>query len=160
MNSRTDYSAAVLECFETLDVALMRKLWRHIRPDLPQPDDDAETLATLHMARTECNAVKPRSRMYSHAWLRERGLPSQLPDAMRASAERMFPIVVRAVGISYNTRSPLLREIVTPIREAMGDAVLEIHADDHNLGDDDLVKRHMREAKERTVRKLLGRVRS
>jgi hypothetical protein len=157
MNGLTDHSAAFLECLETLDVALMRKLWRHVRPDLPQPDNDADTLATLHLARTECDAVKPRLRMYSHGWLRERALPSKLPDAMRASAERMFPIVVSAVGISVNAMSPLMREIIAPIRTAMQNAVLEIHSDDPTLSDSELVKRHMREAKARTIAKLLGR---
>ena len=154
--SMIDYSAAFREAIETLDVDLMRKLWRHLRPDLPQPDDDSEALATLHLARTECDAIKPRLRMYSHCWLRERALPSKLPDAMRASAERMFPTVVRAVGISYNTSSALLKPIVPIVRQAMADAVLEIHAHDRELRDDDLVKRHMREAKERTTARLLG----
>ena len=42
------------------------------------------------------------------------------------------------------------------VRQAMADAVLEIHAHDRELRDDDLVKRHMREAKERTTARLLG----
>jgi hypothetical protein len=156
MNGRTDYSAAFLECMETLDAGLIRKLWRQLRPGLPQPVDDAEALATLHLARTGCDAIKTAARMYSHCWLKERALPSQLPDAMRASAERMYPTVKRAVGISVNTISPLLKPVMAEVRTAMANAVLEIHAHDPSLSDDDLVRRQMREAKQQTMRKLLG----
>jgi hypothetical protein len=156
MNGRTDYSAAVLECLETLDVTLIRKLWRHLQPQLPQPGSDDEALATLHLARTECELIKPAARMYSHCWLKERSLPSQLPDAMRAAAERMYPTVKRAVGISVNTISPLLKPVMAEVRTAMANAVLEIHAHDPSLSDDDLVRRQMREAKQQTMRKLLG----
>lgn len=157
MSKAIDYSAAFQACIETLDVALMRKLWRHIQPNLPQPENDEETLISLHMARTQTSALDARLRMYSHAWLVERGYPSQLPDHLRASAERMYPRVVRAVGISVNASSPLRQAVMLPVREAMADAVLEIHADDPTLGDDALVKRHMMEARTRTLGQLLGK---
>lgn len=154
--SLTNYSAAFKECLEQLDVALMRKLWQHTAPNMPQPETDEETLITIHMARTECKVVAPKLRMYSHCWLKERGYPSQLPDHMRASAERMYPKIVRAVGLSVNAKSDLLKPIVEPVRTAMEQAVLEIHADDPSLSDDALIKRHINEAKSRTLKTLLG----
>ena len=134
----------------------MRKLWAHIAPHLPQPRDDAETLATLHLARTESEAVKESYRLYSHHWLRERGYPSRLPDHLKAKAERMYPVMVRAVGISVNTTSPLLKPAMLEVRTAMEQAVLDIHADDPNLSDDALVKRRIEEAKQQTIKRLLG----
>ena len=92
--------------------------------------------------------------MYSHSWLKERGLPSMLPDHMRASAERMYPIATRAVGISVNATSPLLKTVTVPVREAMETAVMEAFADGAS---DATVKRHMMEAKDRALGKLLGR---
>jgi hypothetical protein len=153
--SPTDYSAAFRRCLETADVALMRKLWRHLQPNLPQPETDEATLTAIHMARTSAQSIDVKLRMYSHAWLVERGVPSLLPDDMRASAMRMYPRVARAVGISVNARSEWMRPATLPVRQAMENAVLEAFADN---ADDATVKRHMMEAKERTMRQLFGRV--
>jgi hypothetical protein len=155
MTEQTDYSAAVRECLESGDIALMRKLWKHIAPHLPQPRNDEEALITLHMARTASTTVDTKKRMYSHCWLKERSYPSQLPDPMRASAERMYPIVVKAVGTSINASSALFREVLVPVRAAVREAILEIHADG-KIDDSTLVKRRILEAKQATVRKLLG----
>src|SRR5262245_14354617 len=155
MAEQINYSAAVRECLESGDVALMRKLWKHIAPHLPQPRNDEEALITLHMARTGSNTVETKKRMYSHCWLKERSYPSQLPDSMRASAERMYPITVKAVGTSINASSPLFREVLVPVKSAVKDAILEIHADG-KIDDSPLVKKRIIEAKETTVRKLLG----
>lgn len=151
--SVTGYSTGFRRCLETLDVELMRKLWKHVRPNLPQPETAEDTLISIHMARTQANTIDVKLRGYSHAWLLERGLPSQLPDHLRASAERMYPRVVRAVGISVNARSPLLAAVVVPVREAMENAVNEAFADNAS---DDIVSRHMADARSRTLRKLLG----
>lgn len=155
MNGRTDYSAAVRRCFETLDVSLMRKLWKHIAPHMPQPKNDEEALVTLHMARTSCDAIDAKLRMYSHAWLRERSYPSQLPDHMKASAERLYPIVVKAVGTSINSFSGVIKPVLGEVRQAVKDAVLEIHADG-KIDDSDLVRRRINEAKQLALGKLLG----
>jgi vacuolar-type H+-ATPase subunit C/Vma6 len=149
----TDYSAAFLDCLKTLDVGLMRKLWRHLRPNQDQPQGDAETLATLHLARTECRALKANLRMYSHSWLTERALPSLLPDHMRASAMRMYPITARAVGISVNSKASVFKPALLAVRTAMETAVKESFADNDS---DDMMKRHMEEARHRALGKLLG----
>jgi hypothetical protein len=153
---QTDFSAAFRQCLETLDIDLMRKLWRHVAPNMPQPESDDDTLVSIHIARTESKTVKTKLRMYSHCWLRERGYPSRLPDHMKVSAERLYPKIVRTVGISVNSSSPLFKPVMKQVQKAMQDAVMDIHADDPELTDDDLITRHMREARKRTLNKLLG----
>lgn len=156
MNCQTDWSAAFRSCLETLDVALMRKLWRHVQPNMPQPESDEATLTTIHLARTQAASIDVKLRLYSHAWLVERGVPSLLPDEMRASAMRMYPRVARAVGISVNARSEWMQGATIPVRQAMETAVLEAFADNAS---DEVVKRHMMDAKQRTMRQLFGRTR-
>lgn len=153
--STTDYSAAFRDCLERLDVSLIRKLWRHVRPDLPQPKTDEAALVALHHARTQASSINFKMRAYSHAWLVERSFPSGLPDRLRPSAERMYPRIVRAVGIASSVRSPLLKPISNEIRSAMEQSVLESFAD--GKGDDDaFVKRRMMEARDATITSFVG----
>ena len=95
-----------LRCLEEVDVAGVRRLWQHVSPHLPQPKDDAEALATIHVARTQSEAIGFRLRAYSHRWLIDRNLPSMLPDIMGPKAERTYPRVVEAVGISVTAVDP------------------------------------------------------
>jgi hypothetical protein len=139
----------------TLDVTRARELWREKFSHLPQPKSDEEMLATLHIARTQSEIITDKLRYYSHAWLRERGLPTHLPDHMRQPAERMYPVNVPCVGISINTKSDLMRPIVPLVRGAMENAVLEAYADGH-AAEPVLIKGRMMEARKTTVRKLLG----
>jgi hypothetical protein len=155
--SQTGFSAAFVDCMRTLDVALMRKLWKHVFPHLPQVDSDEEALATLHHARTQSDHIVLKLRAYSHRWLLERSIPSGLPDEMRQSAERMYPVITRAVGISVNSRNPILKPIMGLVRESMENAVLEAHADGR-IDDSPFVTERMAEARNQTMRKLLGRI--
>lgn len=154
--SMVDYSAAFVECTRSLDVALMRKLWPRVLPHLPPPSSDEEALATLHHARTQCNKIAVKLRAYSHRWLLERSIPSGLPDEMKQSAERMYPVVHKAVGVSLNSRNPIVRPALDLVRASIRDAILEAHADGR-IDDTAFVKARMAEAKDRTMRKLLGR---
>lgn len=149
-----DHSAEFRRCLVDLDIEGMRRLWRHTSSHLPQPKNDADALAALHLARTQAKSVPFKLRAYSHRWLTERGLPSQLPDNLRPKAERMYPVVVDAVGISVNAKSELLLPIVPHIRAAMENVVLDAYAN----GDKDpsIIKARMNEAKQSTVRKLVG----
>lgn len=133
-----------------LDVAGIRGLWAKIAPHLHQPKDDAEALATLHVARTGAESIPHRHRFYSHQWCTERGFPSKLPDALKPQAERMYPRAVGAVGISVNF-PPLLKTVGLAVRGAMSDAVEEVYAD--GRGDDiPLVRKRMAEARVRELR--------
>lgn len=143
------------KCMVTLDVERARELWRIVFSHLPPINSDEEMLRTLHLARTQSEPLAARLRYYSHQWLLERGLPSALPDDLRPSAEKMYPSVTRAVGISVNSGSELFKPIVTLVRGAMEQSVLETFADGH-AKDDEVVRRRMMEAKRTTVRKLLG----
>jgi hypothetical protein len=142
-------------CMVSLDVKRAREVWKLVAPHLPPIKSDAEMLTTLHLARTQSPFVTDKLRFYSHCWLLERGHPSALPDKLKPAAERMYPRMVRSVGISMNVRSDLFRPIVGQVRGAMEDAVLEVYADGKSE-DISLVKRRMSEARKSTVRRLLG----
>jgi hypothetical protein len=142
-------------CMVSLDVARAKEVWKLVAPHLPPITSDAEMLTTLHLARTQSPVVNDRLRFYSHCWLVERGHTSALPDKLKPAAERMYPRMVRSVGISMNVRSELFRPIVGHVRGAMEDAVKEVYADGKEE-DVELIRRRMREARRMTVRKLLG----
>jgi hypothetical protein len=142
-----DFRAAL----EAGDVRLCKRMWAAFMPHLPEPSD-AE--AAMHMARTGAETISFRARAWSHRWLSERDLPSQLPDKLKPSAERIYPRVVEGVGISVNTRSPYLKPAMIEVRHAMEDVVSDCYAN----GDTDpaIVRPRMNEARERTMRQLFG----
>jgi hypothetical protein len=149
-----DHAAEFLRCLINLNVEGIRKLWAHVQPNLPQPKNDSEALIALHMARTSSTRLPVRYRAYSHAWLIERGLPSQLPDHLKPKAERLYPVVRDAVGISVNTTSAMFEPMIVPVRTAMENAVLDAYAEGRK--DPAFVKARMKEAQERETKKLLG----
>lgn len=110
-------------------MAGIRALWAKVSPHLPQPASDAEALATIHRARTEARSIPLRLRAYSHRWLIDHALPSGLPDELKPRAERMYPRIVRAVGIAVRGISEAGRERAVLVREAMVDAVENAYAD-------------------------------
>ena len=124
-----------------LDVVGAAKLWFRIAPNAPQPKSNHDVLATLHHARTRAQSIPDELRCYSHAWLAERNLPSGLPDHLKPKADRLYPRVVRAVGISVNALSPQNEPLARAIEKAMSDAVLECIAD--GVTDSDVVKARM-----------------
>jgi len=147
---------AFLDCLERLDIRQAWGLWGAAFPHLPPPENDDGMLIMLHMARTQSPALSLRQRAYSHAWLRERGYPSQLPDHLRQPAERLYPIIASGVGISVNFKSSDLKPAAELIRGAMEGAVYEAEADG-KLNDSDHVKARMTEAREKETRALFGR---
>lgn len=151
-----DYSAKFRDCLSSLDIDGMRKLWAHTAPHLPQPNSDAEILMTIHHARTQANSMTIKQRAYSHAWLIERGLPSGLPDNLKPRATRLYPIVVKAVGISVNFRSEWMKPAATEVRQSMEAAVMDAHAHGR-IGDNEFVRERMQEARAKTMKKLFGR---
>jgi hypothetical protein len=114
---------------ETLDVALVRKMWAHVMPHLPQPENDDDAMTSIHMARTAIPMIRFRDRAYSHSWLLERGYPSQLPDNLRPRAERLYPVTVPAVGLAVKNRTP----VASGILRAMEGAVLDVGVKDSAL---------------------------
>lgn len=140
---------------ESGDVEGCRRYWHKHAPNMPQLATYEQAEVSMHMARTAAKSVKFALRAYSHRWLEDRMLPSQLPNSLRPAAERICPRVAEAVGISVNFTSPLLAPAAVEIQGAMSDAVEDCFAN----GDRDplLVRSRMFEAKNNTMRKLFGR---
>jgi hypothetical protein len=150
-------SNAITRSLETLDVSAARGAWGTLFPHLSPPESDADMLTMLHMARTQSDAIGFKLRAYSHRWLTERGYPSQLPDHLKPSAERLYPKVAHAVGISYNFRDEALKPAADMIRGAMEGAVMDADADG-KLTDSPFVKARMYEARDKERRALFGRI--
>lgn len=132
-----------------LDVPAARQAWAVVQPDRPA-GTDAELLTTLHISRTQADAVPLSGRLYSHAWLEERGLTSFLPDELRPKPEQRGPgKIVTAVGIAVHSELPGVAEAV---RGAMEHAVAEAYADGNE--DPVYVSRRMEDAKHRELRGL------
>lgn len=140
---------------EAGDVDGLRRFWREVMPNMPQPETRDAAEMQMHMARTSSFSLPLKHRAYSHRWLSDRELPSQLPDNLRPKAERMYPRVVEAVGISVNTNSEYIRPALIEVRGAMEDAVEDCFANGDR--EPELVRRHMFEARKRTFKALFGR---
>jgi len=117
-------AALLRECLEEVDALTAVRLWGHLFPGLPQMRDPAEAIVAVHMARTAAVSVALHKRLYSHAWLVERGYPSQLPADLRPPAERNRPRIVQAVGIAVMSRSrrPDRVEEAAAMERVMADA--------------------------------------
>jgi hypothetical protein len=142
------------QALEEGDVKLVRRLAAYVMPHLPQPASDAEAEATMHLCRTGRGNITLKARAYSHKWLLERGLPSHLPDHLKPSAERLYPRVVEAVGISVKSRNPLLKDAMASVQRSMELVVEDMYAN----GDKDpaRVKTRMMEAHDDEMRRLFG----
>jgi hypothetical protein len=151
-----DTASSFRKVLEDCDVAGARALWAVVSPHLPQPKDDSEALATLHVARTQAESVSFDKRAYSHAWLTERGLPSHLPDELRPRAERIYPVIVDAVGISVGFTNPYLQPAAEIIKDVMSASVSESYADGRK--DPGFVKGRMMEARDLEMQKLFGAI--
>lgn len=130
------------------DPKALRAAWKTVAPHLPQPTSDEQAEITMHVARTAAESIPMHLRHYSHDWLTERNLPSQLPPEDQ-------PRIAEAVGISVNFSSPYLKPAAIEVRGAMEHAVLDRYA----MGDKDpaIVQVAMYEARERTMRALFGK---
>jgi hypothetical protein len=150
-----EHSDLFRQCLEACDVKATRGLWQHVRPNMPCPETDHEVLICIHMARTAIFSIPFKLRAYSHRWLLDHGLPSQLPDQLKPKAERLYPRIAEAVGIAVKTQSEFLRPLLVPVRDAMEQAVLECYADGNT--DPAFVKKRIQEARRAEYKRLLGR---
>ncbi len=147
---------AFRDLLEAGDFKALRRAWAQVAPHLPQPKDNREAELVMHRARSEAETVAFKHRAYSHRWLTERNLPSGLPDKFRPAAERMYPRVVSAVGISCKSRNPLLQPAMDLVRTAMEQAVQDAYA--HGKTDPVFVKARMGEARAKETTRLLGAI--
>lgn len=137
------------------DVDMLMACWKAVAPHLPQPQSRMHAEITMHMARTVAESVTFKLRAYSHAWLVERSLPSQLPDHLKPRAERIYPRVVSAVMIGGKVRNPYFQPAVDEAHKAMQNAVLDAEADG-KLEHSAFVRTRMLEAREKTYKQLFG----
>ena len=141
-------SAAFRQLLEDGDVdGIMRRL-AMTASHLPQPKNREQAEIMMHVARTAAETITLPKRRYSDQWLRERGLPSKLPDDLK-------PTIAEAVGISVNFRSKFLAPAALEIRGAMEHAVEDCYAN----GDTDVatVRQQMSKARDKTMKALFGR---
>lgn len=112
------------ECLDEVDANTAMRLWKHVFPNLPQITDINEAIVAIHMARTSAKSISMAKRLYSHAWLTERGYPSQLPIELRPPAERDRPTIVKAVGVAVMSTSRRIDRIeeAAAIEKVMSDA--------------------------------------
>jgi len=135
-------------CLIDCDINGIRKLWAHVAPHLiSEAQDDEQTLISIHMARTTAESIPFRFRAYSHRWLTERSLPSQLPDDMKPRAERMYPRVISAVGICVATLGNKKTDYHLAVMRGMGDVVENYYAD--GIEDPATIKAGMKEVHDR-----------
>jgi hypothetical protein len=127
------HSAEMLRCIRDCDAESAMRLWKAVRPHAAQPENAHQALIMLHYARTKLGNMPQRLRFYSHCWLRGHDLPSALPDHLKPKAERMYPIIVQAVGVSSGGLGGSKGAFNYAIQDVMRDAVLETQADGHDL---------------------------
>jgi len=144
-------TSAFRACLDAGDAVELRRLWAVLSPHLHQPTDDREVAVVLHRARTGAASVALHRRLYSHAWLTERGIPSGLPDELRPPAERGGARVMSAVGVSVRARAPERKELAAAIEAAMAAAAAE--AFDSGITDPTFVSARMWEARDRVLRR-------
>lgn len=137
-------NAEFRELLEAGDFKGLRAAWRRLAPHLDQPRNDEAAEITMHMARTASKSMSLPKRLYSHSWLLERELPSQ-----------MTPVVyAEGVGVSVNFRNKWMQPAAGEVRDAMNAAINECYAD--RKTEPGFVKARMMAAKERTMRALFG----
>lgn len=142
---------------EAGDVEQCRAHFAAHAPHLPQAETREQAEIVMHTARTMTKGLTLRARAWSHRWLRERGLPSSLPDELKPKAERIYPRVVEGVLISVLNRRGM--EEAKPLVEA---DIAEVVADAYARGKTDpaYISGLMADAKARSIRSLFGRVAS
>lgn len=151
-----DHSAEARRILLALDVNAMRKFDRFMSPNKPADmiGTDYDVLCGMHAARTLLDILPLRHREYSHRWLKERGLPSQLPLHLWEAAERPDPRVVEGVGIMVAASSPELEPAALLVRERMENVVLDAYADS-NSPDPKKLHDRMMEARRKELRGLV-----
>lgn len=137
-----------------------RTLWgisAEVFPHLPGLNTLEQATQVMHRARTEVPFVSDKGRCYSHRWLEDRGLPSALPERLKAKADQFYPKPTPAVGLSVNLSKTIGRMfpgLAQEIEDSMNGAVLDLHADGADLNDRPLVHGLMFERRERRLKQL------
>lgn len=115
---------AVSRALEDGNAGWLKRHWPVLFPHLPGPANDAEAAVQMHIARTAAESITLGKRLYSHAWLEERGLPSQLPEHLMPK-KKVEPKIVSAVGVAIVSNKigrAEAKDIEAAIAKAGGDA--------------------------------------
>lgn len=135
-----------------LDVPAMRRAHAELSPG-QNPGTDLDVLAGMHGARTQLDNIPLRHRQYSHRWLTERNLPSQLPPPLWEK-DPFVPRVVEGVGIMVGAFSEELEPAALLVRREMENVVLDAYADSISP-DPRALQRRMMEARKKELRGLV-----
>jgi hypothetical protein len=139
---------------EAGDALLLQKMWKEFMPHLPQPNA-AGAEVSMHMARTSTETISLKARAYSHRWLLERSYPSQLPDRLKPSAERLYPRIVEAVGLSVNSKNEYFKPAMDEVRKSMELVVEDCYANGDTAPE--IVRPQMMDAYHKTMKSLFGK---
>lgn len=145
---------AFRDLLEAGDITGLREAWAQLMPHLPQLETAEQAEIVMHRARTEADSLPIKHRAWSHRWLTERDLPSGLPDEIKPSAERLYPIIADAVGIAVKASNPVFKAAALEVRGAMEVAVEEAYADGRK--EPEFVRQRMGEARAKTYKALFG----
>ncbi len=146
-----EHAAEMTRIIREVDAEAAMRLHSHLWPQFPPPANVHEARATIHFARTGMKGMETKLRCYSHAWLRDEGLPSNLPDYLKKKADRLYPVGARGVGIAVRNRD----ERALGIRSAMELAVHETYADGHE-NEPQIVRARMLEMRRRFIKHAGG----
>lgn len=144
------------DALERGDVDELLGLSSVVMPHLPQIRSRDVAEIVMHRARTGAESVSLRARAYSHAWLLERRLDSDLPDRLKPAAERLYPTIKEAVGYGFKIRFEPLRPAGKLVEKAVHLAINDVYANEGPHPNVALVKRQMTEARDDEVRRLFG----
>ena len=98
-------SSELRSALDSGDPMEVTKIYDLTYPKMPKLADRHEAEVVMHKARTGCRVLKLEKRLYSHAWLMERGIKSDLPDDLRPPSQQVRPVIFSAVGVAVNSLS-------------------------------------------------------
>lgn len=114
-----NYAAEFHRCLMTADVSGIMRVWKATNPNMPQPSP-VEALITLHIARVDADSIPDKEKLYSLAFLDERGYRKVEGRWIFGTPKRSE--VFEAAGIASKSANP---EVSKRIVRAMEDAYLD-----------------------------------
>lgn len=97
--------SALRRALEDGDAVEVARVYDAAYPKLPRLAGKDEAEVVMHQARTAAESMRIEKRLYSHAWLVERGLRSKLPDDLKPPGEKVKPVIFSAVGVAVKSLS-------------------------------------------------------
>lgn len=117
--------------------------------------DRAKAEIAMHVSRTMANSIPENLRIYSHNWLKERSIPSMLPNDLLPKAIQVKQTIAEAVGISVRASSELMKPVAVEVRKAMENVVLDMHANG-DMHRTDIMRARMQEARQNVLKATVG----